>query len=190
MPSGKIAAPLTLPQGLQAGISVKASEKLIVNADFQYTGWSSYDKLEVSFQEYRLPSLPGQPENPLLVTSAPRDYEDNFAIRGGFEYKSSEKLAIRGGLYYDKNPVKDELVEPTLPDNDRLGFSAGLGIKLSPAVSLDIGYLFLLMQDREITDSQVTNPDPVAQAINPGAVFNGTYSSSVHLFAVNFTFGL
>ncbi len=176
LPNGEATAPLTLPQNLQVGIAVKANEKLTVTADFQYVGWSSYDKLEISFKEYRTPSLPGQPQNPLLVSSAVRDFEDNFAIRGGFEYKSSEKLAIRGGVYYDKNPIKDELVEPQLPDNDRIGLSGGVGLKLSENVSLDLAYLFLLMGDREVTNSEFG--------------FNGTYSTSIHLFAFNFQFGL
>ncbi|MGD8781054.1 MAG: outer membrane protein transport protein, partial [Ignavibacteria bacterium] len=164
LPQGEVTAPLTLPQNLQAGIAYHLNEKLTLAADFQYTGWSSYDKLEITFTEAN------------VVSSAARDYENNFAIRGGFEYQSSKQLAIRGGLYYDKNPIKDEVVEPTLPDNDRIGFAGGVGIGLAENINLDLGYLFLLMGDREITDSEFD--------------FNGTYSTTVHLFAVNLTLGL
>ncbi|MDZ7763292.1 MAG: hypothetical protein U5K00_02540 [Melioribacteraceae bacterium] len=61
MPNGPVKAPLTTPQTITFGLGLTPSDNLTISADFQYVGWESYDKLEVTFEEYDLdPQTPGQ----------------------------------------------------------------------------------------------------------------------------------
>ncbi len=174
LPNGNITAPLTTPQNLTFGIAYMSSENLTLTADFQYIGWSSYEKLELTFESY---DFDLNPANGMQnVQSADRKYENTFIVRGGFEYTVSESFKLRGGLLYDNNPVQDEYVEPTLPDSDRIGFNIGYGAKLSECLTLDVSYMYLHFMNRGIGGSKFG--------------FNGTYSNSAHLFGVNFAYSL
>ena len=172
-PNGDITAPLTTPQNITAGIAVMPNECWTITADYQYIGWSSYDKLEVDFKNYNStnPLAPGG-----SVQSVNRNYQNTYILRAGAEYKASDVLALRGGVLYDHNPVEDAYVEPTLPDADRVGINVGLGYKLSDKLSVDIAYLLLLFNDRTITNS------------NFG--LNGTYKASASLVGLDFSYSL
>jgi len=175
LPSGSITAPLTLPDNITLGIGVFPSKVLKISADFQYVGWSSYDKLEVTFND--VPDENGDP----LVNTAIRDYENSWIARVGAEYTITDSWDLRGGVLYDKNPVKDEWVEPSLPDSDRWGFNLGFGYKITPNLILDVAYMYLRFEERTIENSNVD--------YTPGiAPFNGTYNSSAHLLGLNFSY--
>lgn len=169
LPSGDIDAPLTLPYNATIGLALKTSNVFTVSADFQYIGWSSYDKLEITFTETG------------YVTTSIRDYTDAWIIRLGAEYNVSDEFDLRGGLLYDSNPVKDEWVEPSLPDADRIGFNIGLGYKITPNISVDFAYMFLRFAERTIENSSV-------DYTSGAAAFNGTYNSFAHLLGLNFSY--
>lgn len=167
LPKGGITSEVTMPMNLTFGAAVFASEDLTVTADFQYVGWSSYDKLAVTFDLTH------------ATQSTPRDYENNFIIRLGAELKTTESLTLRTGFYYDKNPIKDELVDPTLPDADRIGLNIGLSYKISNKLSVDAAYLLLLFSERTITNSQI--------ALGAGKL-NGVYNSTAHIAGINLSY--
>jgi long-chain fatty acid transport protein len=131
--------------------------------------------LEVTFENYDLSLQTPGIQN---VASSERNYENTFIVRGGAEYKTSDVFALRAGVFYDKNPIKTEYVDPTLPDADRIGINAGFGYKFTENFGIDFGYLLLLFQDREVTN---TVPD-----IN----FNGTYENMSHVFSIDFSYSL
>ncbi len=173
-PNGNITAPLTTPQNATFGIAYKAADNVVVTADFQYVGWSSYDKLEVTFENYDLDLNPLNGKQ--NVSSVERNYENTFIVRAGFEYDVNSAFKLRGGIFYDRNPVKTEYVEPTLPDADRVGLNIGYGAKLTENLRLDISYLLLLFSDRKVSNSKFG--------------LNGTYSNTAHLFGVNLAYSL
>ena len=169
LPAGNIEAPLTLPFNATVGVAIHPSSKLVVSADFQYVGWSSYDKMEITFTDND------------YVSTAIRDYENSWIARLGLEYNLSDKFDLRGGLLYDKNPVKDEWVEPSLPDADRIGLNIGVGYKITDNLSFDLAYMFLRFTERTIENSNVDYSLGVAP-------FNGTYNSSAHLIGFNLSY--
>lgn len=166
-PNGDITASLKTPQNITLGLGFTPSPDLTLAADFQYVGWSSYDKLEITFKEY--PSA----QNP-TIESADRKYENTFILRGGAEYELSDVFALRAGVFFDKNPVKTEYVEPILPDANRIGLNVGLGYMFTEKFGVDFGYLLLLFQDREVTGSKFG--------------FNGTYENMSHVFGIDFSY--
>lgn len=178
LPSGKIKAPLTTPANVTFGVSVKPMDKLTLTADYQYVGWSSYDKLEVTFNDF-----PDENGNP-YVSSSVRDYDNSYIIRFGAEYNYSNCLDLWGGILYDKNPIKDEKLDPTLPDSDRLGLSLGAGYKLSEKLALQAGYLFLRFSEREITNSEESYSGIEGSTLP----MNGVYNSVAHLISFTLSY--
>lgn len=171
LPNAPIKADLTTPAQLTGGIAYKFTPSFVMTADFQYVWWTSYDYLTVKYAS-----------NDQVLTSSERLYKDVWIARLGAEYKYSKNLDIRAGFLYDKNPVEDKKLDPTLPDSDRLGFSAGLGYRLTDAISIDLAYLFLRFMERTITDSGES------YAGSGFAPMNGTYNSYANLFSLTFNY--
>lgn len=175
IPQGKVKAPLTTPQNITLGLAYFPNDDLIVSADFQYIGWSSYDKLEVTFEDVK--DANGNP----YVTSSTRDYGDAYIARLGAEYKLSKPITLRGGVLYDSNPVKDERLDPTLPDANRIGLNIGVGYQITDNISIDLAYLFLRFNERKIDNSMISYTDGAAY-------FNGVYNSTAHLLGIDFSY--
>jgi long-chain fatty acid transport protein len=176
LPNGGITAPLTTPENITFGIAIKPLKNFTLTADYQYVGWDSYEKLEVEFQDF-IDSDTGEK----LVNSSERNYDNGFIARLGAEYQYTTDLDIYAGFLYDSNPVPDERLDPTLPDSDRLGFSAGVGYKLSVNLTAEAGYLFLRFEEREITNS-LENYSGIENSITP---MNGVYNSVAHLISLS-----
>ena len=136
---------ITTPAILRFGTSVKATEKMTVNAGLVYTMWSSYDELAIDFD----PALLGQfPES-----TTEKDWNDVFRYQIGAEYALTETWALRAGYIYDETPDPDAHVDYIVPSNDRSLFSLGLGYKKGD-FSCDLAYTYLLIEDRDITVSE------------------------------------
>jgi long-chain fatty acid transport protein len=59
---------------------------------------------------------------------------------------------LRAGFYYDKTPVQDGYMTAETPDNDRLGFTAGLGYSIGEHFQLDLSFLYIHSGEREQTE--------------------------------------
>lgn len=168
LPQGDVKTEVTTPQNFNFGVAYRVMPKLLLAASLQYVTWSSYKDLKVDFVDPKYPDL-----------STPKNWFDSYIVRFGGEYNLLSNLDVRAGMLYDKNPIRDEYVDPTLPDSDRLGFTLGAGYKMQN-ITLDFSYMFLRVAERTITNSKVyyTGNTP----------FNGTYNTTTHLFGFNVTY--
>ncbi|MCK6612925.1 MAG: outer membrane protein transport protein [Ignavibacteriaceae bacterium] len=171
VPEGDIEATFVSPQQFVFGLGYQVTKDLLITADYQFVGWSSYDSLKVDFKNAAYTDL-----------ASARLYEDTYILRFGAEYAYNQTLDLRCGFLIDNNPVPDEMVDPSLPDSDRLGFSFGFGYQLTNTLSLDASYLYLRFAERTITNSDVN------YASSGFAPLNGTYNSTGNLFSVTFNY--
>lgn len=165
-----IEAKLTTPMNIAVGVAVDPISQLTLSFDYQFVGWSSYDVLAVNFIDPDYTDL-----------ASPRDYEDTFIGRFGFEYRLSPALSLLGGVYYDNHPVTPEKVSPSLPDANRLGFSGGFDFKVSQKFGISASYLFIRSQENTVTNSQ----EDYTAGISP---FNGTYNSLANIFSLSLSY--
>ena len=163
--SGSGSTSITLPDLIDLGISYQLSEKLRLNADIDYTMWSTYDRLVI------------QSTVPLFDATVEKQWKDVWCLRLGAQYTLSEQWKLRGGLLYDKNPVPETWFETSVPDADRVGITAGIGFS-DKTFSVDAAYMYLRFLNRTINNSLVDDltPDPLA--------LNGTYRSQAHILAL------
>ncbi len=172
LPNGDVTATLKTPLNLTVGVAYDVMPELKLSADFQYVGWSSYDTLKVTFANPQYGSL-----------ASPRMYDNSYILRLGAAYKLNSDLAVEGGIYFDKNPVKPEYVNPSLPDANRLGFSIGASYKLTENLNVDAAYLF-------IRSSQLTVNDSKESYTEGFTAFNGTYNSYANLASITLSYSL
>jgi long-chain fatty acid transport protein len=132
---------VTTPSILRFGTSVKATDKLTINAGIVYTMWSSYEDLTIDFD----PALLGA----VAQSSKVKDWDDVFRYQIGAEYALNECWALRAGYIYDETPIPDAHVDYIVPANDRHLISLGVGYQ-KDNFSCDLGYTYLMIEDRDV----------------------------------------
>lgn len=142
-------AEIDLPASWVAAVNVKPIEGLTVEADYVWWGWSSYDELRIEFNE-PVPVLG------ITETVSERNYDDSWQLRLGAEYSELplDFLTVRAGIAYDKNPIKDEYVDPTLPDSDRWLFSGGVTFTVTDYLDIDASYIFIRGKERRVEGTE------------------------------------
>lgn len=106
-------AEFTYPAQFAVGVAVRR-HYWTVEADFQWTFWSSFDAVALRFT-----NAPGY--DGLL----PQDYENTWRGALGVEYLIGDDWEIRGGYSYDHSPQPTDTISPFLHDEDRHGFALG-----------------------------------------------------------------
>jgi long-chain fatty acid transport protein len=169
-PHGDLDAVVKTPFNLAAGVAYNVTPDLLLAFDVQVVGWSSYDTLKVNFKEASLTDI-----------ASPRLYDDSFILRLGGDYKATDDLNVLAGIYYDKNPVDKNMISPSLPEGNRLGFSAGLTYKLTSALDISAAYLYIYTFETEVTGSkQLIGATP----------FNGTYNITAQAASISLSYSL
>jgi long-chain fatty acid transport protein len=158
-------ATLPLPSVTTVGLTYKLNEKFQLGTQFDWVGWSAYESLNIDFEENT--SL-------LEDTESPRNYEDSWVWHLGGEYMVDEGVHLRAGFYYDKTPVQDGYMTAETPDNDRLGFTGGLGYSLG-YLQLDLSFLYIHSQEREQTTEMAENAGTYNAEEGSRDVLPGTY---------------
>jgi long-chain fatty acid transport protein len=128
---------LTLPHTVAAGASYRVTPDLRGSVELTYTTWSSLDALHIDFAE-----------SDALDQELPRRWNNTLTARAGAEYALKPNLSLRAGLGYDPSPSPADTLSPSLPDANRLLFSAGAGYRLGN-FTVDLGYLLVLVTARD-----------------------------------------
>jgi len=167
VPHGDVDVDIDFPQILVAGISTSLTERLKIEVDLFWVGWSAYDQLYADFEEH-VPKAFAK-----WVAPIPRDYHDVLTYSIGIQYRLHPHFVLRTGYMYDTSPVPERTCDPILPDADRNEFSIGCGYK-NNNYSLDFAYYAVIAKDRKVSNN-----------ING---LNGKYESFVNLIALSFDY--
>lgn len=154
---------IEFPDQASLGVAWSVGELWSAEIDLNWTGWSSFDELVVTFD----------PASGLPDLVRPQGWDDAINVRGGAEYALNDHSQLRFGLYWDESPQPDESVSPLLPDADRIGYSIGYGRQ---GERFDLDAYFLLVDFEERTTS--TNLDN----------FNGSYETQVLIVGASIGF--
>lgn len=173
-------ADITLPDIIQFGASYKTSDKLTLNADLEYTWWSTYDRLVIQSNSiHQLGVLFGNP-SASDTSIDEKDWKNTWTFRIGGQYKLSDQWKLRAGYVYDQSPVPSDRFETRVPDSDRQGISIGTGYT-SGNITVDASYLYLRFNNRTINNSLAGGSTPVAS-------LNGAYKSVAQLAGITIAY--
>ncbi len=163
---------ITLPDIIQAGVSYKATDSLTLNADLEYTLWSTYDRLVVTSNTIAV--LTGGATD---TQTSEKKWENAFCLRLGGQYRMNDHWKLRAGYVYDQNPVPENHFDTAVPDADRQGITIGAGYS-SGKITVDVAYMYLKFMNRTIKNSLADDG-----TLTPDAL-NGTYRSEAQLTAI------
>jgi len=154
---------LQFPSVFMFGVSYDICDRLTVEADGNYWGWSTFDKTVLTFATVDNKTVP--------ESTLTHNWENTWTVRGGVRYAVTPKFDVALGGYYDQTPQPDEDVNPLLPDSNRTGITAGLGVRIGEHLMVEASNLVLFFHDRTTR----TNADN----------FNATYKTFADLFTIN-----
>jgi long-chain fatty acid transport protein len=159
---------ITLPASMILASAYKPTEKLTLEFDAEWTGWSSFDKLDIHFNNPQLSAFNNKP--------SPKNWKDVWAYKFGAQYALNKKLDLRAGYAFDESPIPDSTLGPELPDTDRHNLSFGMGLH-NDFATLDLAYMWVKFVDR--TSNNQDNALLTGQ--------NGTFKSDAHILGASVT---
>ncbi|WP_117233416.1 outer membrane protein transport protein [Vibrio maerlii] len=161
---------LSLPATAELASFHQLTDKLAMHASFNWTDWSSFEKLEAQMDTVGTQMV--KVEN----------WEDNYRFAVGATYQLQPKLALRTGIAYDTSAVSDKNRTITIPETDRTWLSVGATYEWTKNFTTDAGFTYIIAKDAPITESRGYDSDNDAQAV--GGEFTGETSGSIWLIGV------
>lgn len=107
---------VTLPDSWSIGYNHKFDDKTRVEINGTWTGWSSYDALNIYFDE------------PILEENGsfnPKNWSDGWRYAIGVEHKLSDKYSLMAGFAYDESSIPYDGGDFIVPTGDRRTYSIG-----------------------------------------------------------------
>jgi len=151
---------LPLPQVGSVGIGYRIDQRLTLQLDLNFTGWSTFDSLRINFGEHT---------SSLQDMHEPRHYRNTLTPRIGANYKVSKVVSLMAGGAYDPTPVVNNFVSPDLPDADRIVLTCGIAIKPLPR--------FTILAAFEGTDAMKRTGNYIYNQNANVSNFSGTYKT-------------
>lgn len=161
---GTFHAQLPLPSNTTLGVSYRPTKKWELALEFQYVGWNAYDSLNVFFNEEDLGIAP---------IKANKDYKNTIIVRAGAQYKATDRLYVRAGIYFDQSPIRKSNYNPETPGMNKIGMSTGCSFEPYRNLQIDFAFLYIqgIARDGSYTYNNIVVPSQVD-------VFSGHYQSS------------
>jgi len=140
---GDASISMEMPEQYMLGASLQLTEKFKVNIDYKFSGWSSWQVLEVEFSkpvdflrlaEIIQPDLAGKQR-----IAFPLGLEDTWNWALGFEYQYSANTVLRFGIEDRPTSLPDDGLTPLLPLGSGTLYGAGMGMKLDSDAVIEIG---------------------------------------------------
>jgi long-chain fatty acid transport protein len=158
-------AEIRLPAQASIAGAYKLGQDWDFEMDFAWSQWSRFDSLDIDV------TVPG---SGTVRNSQAEDWKDTYSVRFGAGYRIAEVHELRFGALWDKNPIPDNRLRPSIPDGDRWSVTLGYGYA-GKRWGIDAYYMPLFFQDRQ------AKRDPGLEFGEDDTVISGTYSSFVHL---------
>ena len=173
---GTFNAELPLPTTVTWGVSFRPTPKWEFAVDLQWVGWSAYHALNVEFNEKALGIKP--------IYSV-KNYSNTLAFRFGGQYRATDWLTARMGMYVDESPVSSDYLNPETPSMTKVAYTAGLSFRPTRFMTVDLAYCYVSSADPERTGSYpIYNYDTGKLE----EVFSGNYKLHANVFSIGVGF--
>jgi long-chain fatty acid transport protein len=136
------------PAVVNIGMAWRPVKPLILSFDAEWTGWSSFDRMDVHLRNE-------VPQAGITSTTTRLDWKDVWVFKFGVEYQVTDRIALRTGYAYIQNPVPESTLNPGAPEADRHEIPVGFGYKIR-GVTLDTFYMVDIYKKRQVQNSTLS----------------------------------
>jgi long-chain fatty acid transport protein len=179
--STKAHGEVTLPDSFTFGLGHKFNDNTRVELGAIYTKWSTYDALNITFDD---PILPSPPFPVVTKSEDPKNWKDVWRYQIGIEHKLNETWSIMGGYAYDNSPMSDETMDFQVPTGDRQTLSIGFK-KRSENSELAFAWGFMWIKDRVVPGEKYT-PNPNLYPVYANDYAN-VRDNTAHILSLSYT---
>lgn len=168
--AGDAEAHLHLPDTITLSSSHQLRDDWWIHGDIAWTQWSNIQSIDVI-----------NSGNGLTINTLELNYANTMRYALGFTHDSDAPLSWRFGIAFDEAPQTDpDLMNPRIPDQDRIWFSAGFNYEFSQSTSIDLGYTYINVDKASINNTHPQTRHHV----------EGNFDADVNIVGVqaNFTF--
>lgn len=159
--AGDAKARVELPDTLTLSGTYRLTDHWSLHGDVAWTEWSSIHTIDVINRGNDLP-----------ITTLELHYQNTMRYALGFSHESDCPWSWRFGIALDESPQTDPtLLNPRIPDQDRIWFSAGFNYEFSANTSLDVGYTYI-----KVDKASINNTHP-----QTGHHVEGTFDADVNI---------
>lgn len=137
----RVSGETTFPDMAFFGVTLYPVDRLTVEVDGVWTGWSTYDKFTI---DYRDPIL-----SDVRSITKEKKWDDVWRLQVGVEYKALDWLDLRLGYVWDDSPIPGETADYIVPGNDRHLYSLGCGLNWREWIA-DFSYTYLYVERRSV----------------------------------------
>jgi len=130
---------IEFPDTASLGLAFALTQNVLLETDFNWMGWSTFDAVPIEFV--------GDAANSLPDAEIPEEWDDAQNYRLGLRWTASPTSEWRFGYVFDESPQPEESVSPLLPDADRNGITIGYG-RTGPGLGWDVALMFLDFDER------------------------------------------
>jgi long-chain fatty acid transport protein len=178
---GNFKTTLNLPGEIGFGVMYKPMEKLTLTSDLSSVNWSCLESIDT--KDFTL--TPSEHDTLYLNVrdgKIPFNWKNIIRFSLGGEYMLKEKLAVRGGYFFEKSPIPNSTFNLLIPDvGDKNSINVGLSYRIN-SIELGYDYQLVLYKKRDFQDLQDVNGD--------GRYDNmpGIYKTIYHCSGLSFTY--
>ena len=147
-------ADLKTPDVVSLAASHELSPDITLLAEVQWTNWSVVKNLEIE-----------RPDGSIL-SSQPEQWHGTWFGSIGATWRPDPNWTLRGGLAFDRTPVRDQFRTARLPDSDRYWLAVGLGYSWTPDLRFDAAYVHIFSPSPSINEVSQTGDLLVGQYSN------------------------
>jgi long-chain fatty acid transport protein len=165
-------AQINFPQSVAAGYAFRPNPKLKLEFDAQWTDWDTLNAVKLHSPN---PAFQADPSSTI-----PFNWMSSWFYEVGAQYTPTTNWTLRAGYIFSENTVPSRTFSPTLPDNTRHVFSAGVSYTTG-RLTIDFTYQYSLTEDRTIKNSADSNFDGTGD-------LNGTWKSNANALMITSTF--
>jgi long-chain fatty acid transport protein len=160
---------LRFPEQLVIGTSILVSSHVKLLVDYQYTNWSVFESLPITFEHIGLVTLQEQ-------------FVETHGVRLGGEYIFNPDTQFRLGFLTHGAAAPAQTVTPNLPEGPRSEVTIGFGTRLWRGLRFDLAYQYIDQADRRGRSTDGGTDTPTA------GVNDGLYQFDAHLVGLSLVY--
>lgn len=137
---------LPLPATAELALFHQLTPALALHSSINWTNWSKFVQLESELDHHGTMHIKDE------------HWEDSWRYALGLTYQLAPQWQLRSGLAYDRSPVPAERRTISIPDSDRIWYSAGIGYQLDRNLSLDFGLTLIDGKKVDVAETMQLKP--------------------------------
>ncbi len=184
---------LDLPFIARVGVEARPTDRLRIEAALVYERWSAQDAARIEANDIWIRNARAIGDYQVGDIEIPRQMNDVYSVRLGGEYDAHERVTVRAGLNYENSSFSDQYLTALTLDSDKFVVSLGASVRVSDSVFIDVSYGHIFLANRNVTDSQVPQPNPIrpprANGVPPtqggeATIGNGRYAMEADMIGI------